>query len=75
MQIKCLTVTAVNDDIFEDTEAFTLSLTSTTAGALLGEPSNTVVSITDDDGILCCTYTYSVCYVTIYCSGMTLHVC
>ena len=56
MQMKCLTVTPVKDDIFEDTETFTLSLTSTTAGALLGEPSNTAVSITDDDGTIVYLY-------------------
>ena len=54
VQTKCLSVTATEDTIFEDTENFTLSLSTDTGGVSIVNPSNTTVSIIDDDGMYSC---------------------
>ena len=54
MQTICLPVTAAEDNIFEDTENFTLSLSTNTGGVSIVNPSSTTVSIIDDDGMYSC---------------------
>ena len=54
MQTMCLPVTATEDNIFEDTENFTLSLNTDAAGVSIVNPSTTTVSIIEDDGMYSC---------------------
>ena len=54
LQTKCLSVTATEDNIFEDTENFTLSLSTDTGGVSIVNPNTTTVSIIDDDGMCSC---------------------
>ena len=54
LQTKCLSVTATEDNIFEDTKNFILSLSTDTGGVSIVNPSTTTVSIFDDDGMYSC---------------------
>ena len=51
MQTNCLTVTATEDNIFEDTETFTLSLSSDVQGVSIVDQTTTTVSIIDNDSM------------------------
>ena len=48
---KTFTVTILNDTVVEGNETFTIALSSPTGGAVLGSPTTTTVTITDDDSI------------------------
>ncbi|MBI4325065.1 MAG: VCBS repeat-containing protein [Chloroflexi bacterium] len=46
---KTLTITILNNSLFETNETFAINLTNPTGGASLGDPSAAVVTIVDDD--------------------------
>jgi hypothetical protein len=46
---KFVNIPILNDSIAESAESFTVSLSTPTGGAILGTPTNTVVSIEDND--------------------------
>ena len=48
--MRCLTVTIVDDMLIEGDETFTVGLTVATSGVMEGN-TMTVVTITDDEGI------------------------
>src|SRR5207237_7923658 len=48
---KTITVSITNDMNFENTEDFTVGLSSPTGGATIGTPNPAMVTITDDDGL------------------------
>ena len=47
---KLITLKAVNDDLGEASEVFTVTLSSPTGGAVLGTPPTTTVTLLDNDG-------------------------
>ena len=48
--MQCTSVSLVDDDIVEDTEQFSVEVSSTSDIVLIASPSSAVYSIADDDG-------------------------
>ena len=55
---QCISITLVDDNLVEDTETFTVSLSSSDPAVQLGTPSTAFVSILDTSGVQCSKFTY-----------------
>ena len=58
IQTNCLTFAATEDNIFEDTETFTLSLSTDLGEVSIVDPTTTTVSIIDNDGMYPCNHIF-----------------